>query len=237
MSSAGGLKRAYRHVGVVNVQGGFQVLIDGLPLRTPGKKVFELPTEALAQAIAAEWEWQKGKRPLSLSMPLTGLAATAIDQPKPRDMVVDHLLKYLHTDVTIVRSEPGPLQDRQAKAHNPLLDFARVKMGWDLFPTESIYGSTQQSEAVAAARAWLQGLDAWHLASAGQLTATCKSIVIAAALLSGDITPAQGLAAASVEEDFQLEEWGPVEAAHDLDLADNRTRVWSAVLLPKLLRL
>lgn len=43
------------------------------------------------------------------------LAAMAIDQPKPRDKVVEHILKYIHTDAAVVRYEPGRLATRQAQ--------------------------------------------------------------------------------------------------------------------------
>ena len=37
---------------------GWEVVLDGRPLRTPGKLPLILPTEALARAIAAEWDAQ-----------------------------------------------------------------------------------------------------------------------------------------------------------------------------------
>lgn len=81
------------------------------------------------------------------------------------------------------------------------------------------------------------GLDHWHLAAAEQLTSTCKSVVLAAALLRGHIGPAEALAAARLEEDFQVEEWGRVEAGHDLDEADLRSRVFAPSLFVRLLQM
>src|SRR3546814_5054382 len=48
-------------------QGGYAVLVDGRPVRTPAKALLILPTEQLAAAIAAVWKGQgeedrKGKR-------------------------------------------------------------------------------------------------------------------------------------------------------------------------------
>ncbi len=45
------------------------------------------------------------------------------------------------------------------------------------------------------------------------------------------------LRAARVEEDCQIEEWGSVEAGHDLDQADYTTRIASAAVFLKLLQL
>lgn len=54
------------------------------------------------------------------TMPLMSLAATAIDQPKPREKVIDTLIRYLDTDAVCCREEPGKLADFQAQVrlHN-----------------------------------------------------------------------------------------------------------------------
>ena len=49
------------------------------------------------------------------TMPLMSLAATAIDQPKPRQKVTDTMLQYLDTDAICCREEPGKLATHQAK--------------------------------------------------------------------------------------------------------------------------
>lgn len=170
------------------------------------------------------------------AMPLTSLAATALDEPKPRQRVVDDLLKYVHTDAACVRYDPGPLADRQAKAFDPLLEWAAKELGWgQLRASADIAGPSQPPESVEAVRRWLAGLGAWRLAAAEQLTAACKSVVLAAALLHGRVTPGEALAASRLEEDFQIEDWGSVEAAHDLDAADQRTRVAAPAVLARLL--
>ncbi len=81
------------------------------------------------------------------------------------------------------------------------------------------------------------GMDVWHLAATEQLTATCKSLVLAAALVRGAIGPGEALAAARLEEDFQAEEWGRVEAGHDLDEADIRSRLFGPSVFLRLLQL
>lgn len=80
------------------------------------------------------------------------------------------------------------------------------------------------------------GLDSWHLAAAEQLTAACKSVVLAAALLRGRLGAAEALEAARLEEAFQIEDWGMVEAGHDLDAADLATRVAAPAVMVGLLR-
>eukprot|EP00879_Flechtneria_rotunda_P009007 GHRR01009430.1.p1 GENE.GHRR01009430.1~~GHRR01009430.1.p1 ORF type:complete len:397 (+),score=186.38 GHRR01009430.1:440-1630(+) len=214
---------------------GYQLLLRKHPIKTPAQHGLVLPTRSLALAIAAEWEWLPEGKPVPHLMPLMGLAATAIDQPRGRKAVIDSLLKYVHTDGACIRYEPGPLQRRQQRIFDPLLQWASEQLDWDLVTSDSIFGTTQSDQAVAAVEQYLKGLDAWHLAAAEQLISASKSVVIAAALLHNRVTIGQAVAAARVEEDFQLEDWGMVEAGHDLDIADMQTRMGAPTVFIKLL--
>ncbi len=78
-------------------------------------------------------------------------------------------------------------------------------------------------------------LDLWHLAAAEQLTASCKSVVLATALMRGRVTAQEALDASRLEEDYQIEDWGMVEAGHDLDIADLGTRVAAPAVMVRLL--
>jgi len=51
--------RFYKEVSVDSVDGLHRVLLDGKPVKTPGGAVLALPTRALAQAIAGEWQAQE----------------------------------------------------------------------------------------------------------------------------------------------------------------------------------
>ena len=73
------MKRVYKQVTTRPAEGGWGIALDGRAMRTPGKNELVVPSEALAAAIAAEWDAQRDEiRPGA--MPLTRLAATAIDR-------------------------------------------------------------------------------------------------------------------------------------------------------------
>jgi hypothetical protein len=80
---------------------------------------------------------------------------------------------------------------------------------------------------------FLSGLDCWYLAAVEQLTYSGKSLLLALALTHGKLGLMEGLSAARLEELFQLEEWGEVEAGHDLDAVDVGSRVAAPVLMLK----
>ncbi len=51
--------------------GGFEIALDGRALRTPGRRPMRFASEALAWAVAAEWDSQTGSRGIEPStMPL-----------------------------------------------------------------------------------------------------------------------------------------------------------------------
>src|SRR5438094_775531 len=82
------MKRVYAAVDVRPVDRGWSVALDGKPMRTPGKNELILPSQALAAAIAAEWDSQRDEiRPAT--MPLTRLAATAIDRTAAQRDLID----------------------------------------------------------------------------------------------------------------------------------------------------
>src|SRR3546814_9450543 len=73
------MKRFYKTATAEPREGGAVVLLDGRLLRTPAKAEMRLPALPLAQAIATEWDAQTTEI-APLRMPLTRLAATAIDR-------------------------------------------------------------------------------------------------------------------------------------------------------------
>ena len=58
------------------------------------------------------------------------------------------------------------------------------------------------------------GLDPWRLAAVEQLTYSGKSLLLAFALSAGRLTLKEALEAVRLEEIFQSEEWGEVEAGN-----------------------
>src|ERR1051326_7562088 len=70
------MKRVYKKATARTVEGGWGVALDGRPMRTPARQELIVPSAALAEAIAAEWEAQQDEvRPAT--MPLTRRPATA----------------------------------------------------------------------------------------------------------------------------------------------------------------
>ena len=72
-------QRFYQAVSVEPQEaGGYAVLLDGRPVKTPARRTLAAPTQALAQALADEWEAQREMIDPA-AMPLTRLANSIID--------------------------------------------------------------------------------------------------------------------------------------------------------------
>src|SRR5207302_3456736 len=121
------MKRFYKETAVDAGDGGWRVLLDGKPMRTPAKAVLTAPTRALADAIASEWSNVPEKAEINTAhLPLTRLAATGLDRVTgQRERVIDDTAKYAGTDLLCYRaSNPDSLVKRQQETWQPLLDWA-----------------------------------------------------------------------------------------------------------------
>jgi ATP synthase mitochondrial F1 complex assembly factor 2 len=217
------------------LQGAYQVYLDRRVLKTPARQPLTLPTEPLALAIAAEWEWQR-QRIEPNTMPLMSLAATAIDQPQHRDIVIETMVSYIAADPVICRLDASPLAEKQAAVLNPVLAWMENHVGVALEPSCSIFAEDPPETALDGVRRFLQSFDDWELAAAEQLAATCKSVCLALKAVRGGMSIDDVLRAARVEEDHQIAEWGLVEGGHDLDLADMKVRVAAPCVFLGLIR-
>ena len=52
-------KRFYEDVTVEPADDGFTVRLDGRPVKTPGKRLLTMPSQAMADHVAREWQAQQ----------------------------------------------------------------------------------------------------------------------------------------------------------------------------------
>ncbi|PRX35480.1 Chaperone required for the assembly of the F1-ATPase [Meinhardsimonia xiamenensis] len=194
--------------------GGWEVLLDGRPLRTPAKAPLILPTEALARAIAAEWQAQ-GEEIDPAAMPMTRTANTAIDRVRAHRADVEReLAGYGETDLTCYRAEaPQALAALQAEAWDPLLDWAHARFGARLLPVEGIIHQPQDARALAALAEALAAVDEFRLAALHELVTLSGSLVIGLAAAEGMLAPEELWQRSRVDEEWQIAQWGRDEEA------------------------
>lgn len=222
------MKRFYKDVSVGPVEGGFGVLLDGRPVRTPGKNLLALPTEHLAAAIAAEWRGQ-GEEVIATSMPLLRLANSVIDGVAVnREGVVDAVMRFADNDLLCYRAhQPPDLVARQSAGWDPWLDWARRRHGANMTVAGGLNHVDQTQAALAALRQAVSALDPFALGALHVIASITGSLVLALAVADGAANGAQVFALSRIDETYQAEKWGEdAEAAkratalaHELDKA------------------
>lgn len=216
-------KRFWKAAAAVEVDGGFSVQLDGRAVKTPAKAAFLLPSAAMAEAAAAEWDAQKGAvRPET--MPVTRSANSAIDKLSVQfETVVDLLAAYGASDLLCYRAVgPAELIARQAEAWDPLLDWAAAELAAPLRVTQGIVHIEQPGESLIRLRALVAGLSAFELAAFHDLVAISGSLILGFAVVRGRVTADEAFAMSRIDETWQAELWGIDEDAAILEASKKR---------------
>ena len=221
------MKRFYKEADSVPAEGGMALLLDGRAVKTPARAALAVPTEELAEAIAAEWNAQ-GEDVDPRSMPLTGLANAAIDRVAPEPGIfAANLARYGEGDMLCYRAEgPRPLVERQAAAWDSLLAWARRRFDVEFEITTGILHRPQPIETVRRLAAAVSARDPFRLAALAPLVTISGSLIIALALSEGEIGLDEAWRAATVDEAWQAEQWG--EDALAAEALANRRREFDA---------
>lgn len=188
---------------------GFAVQLDGRAPRTPAGAALVLPSLALAQLIAAEWEAQAPHIELA-HMPATRLAFTAIDRiAATREQTVAEIARYADADHLCYRAPaPASLTERQAVQWDPLLAWADQALGLSFTPTEGVLHRPQSPQTLAAVAALAEGLDDFALAGLAYAVGLFGSVILALAVLRGRLPAEAAFDLARLDELFQEAQWG-----------------------------
>jgi len=215
-------KRFYKEVATKDEGGGVALLLDGKPVRTPGKAPLVLPTRALAEAVAGEWRAQ-GERIDPTTMPLTKLANSAIDGVSGREQgVIDDILAFAGADLLCYRARgPRGLVEAQETHWEPVLAWVKEALGVPLFLAKGIVHVAQPAASLDRIKETLAGSDAFGLAALHVMTSLTGSALLALAVVLGRMTPEVAWGAAHVDEDWQISQWG-----EDAEAAARRKNRW-----------
>ncbi len=203
------MKRFWKSVQVERDSDGWGIRLDGRPVKTPARAALVVPNEALAQAIAEEWRGvEENIDPRA--MPLTGIANAAIDRVAPeRRAFAGGLARYAEADLACYRSGwPPELAARQADAWDSLLGWARRRFDVDFSTTSGLMHVPQPQATVERLAHAVSALDPFGLAGLSPLVTIGGSLIAALAVLDKAITPEEAWESVSIDERWQLEQWG-----------------------------
>ncbi len=203
------MKRFYKAVTCEQTDGGWRVLLDGRAIKTASGKPQLVPTLALAEAMAAEWE-QQGEEIDPAAFRYRDLADYALDVIAPdRAMAIQHMLRFAETDTLCYRADPeDALHARQLEVWEPLLTAAEHR--WDIHfaRISGVIHQAQPPATLARLSAVLAAENDLSLAALQTLASLAASMVIGLAALAPAADPEALWNAANLEEDWQAELWG-----------------------------
>ena len=209
------MKRFYKAAGITPQEdGGFGILLDGRPVRTPARALLALPNVALGEAVAAEWAGQ-GEEIDPASMPFTGFANAALDQIAPDPArFAESISVYGESDLLCYRADgPAELVRRQEEQWQPLLDWAASHYDIRFAVTQGVLHVAQPPETLDRLREAVAAQPPFLLAPLSPLVGIAGSLVIGLAVLEGAFDLPRLWQAAELDELWQAEQWGDDDEA------------------------
>lgn len=204
------MKRFWKAANIVENDDGFAVELDGRPIKTPNRRPLIVPTAALAQAIAAEWDGQGEEFDLK-AMPLTALAQGAIDQVAVnRDHVIGRIAAYANSDTLYFRADDrqSELAAEQAREWGPLLEWAGGRYDIGFETVAGILHRDQPEATIERLREVVAAQDDFVLAAMLQLAGLVDSLILVLALVEGERDADALWPIAHLEELWQERQWG-----------------------------
>ncbi|SEM65670.1 Chaperone required for the assembly of the F1-ATPase [Loktanella fryxellensis] len=189
--------------------GGWAVDLDGRAVKTPYKSALIVPSRAMADAIAAEWQAQ-GERIDPGTMPVTRATNSAIDKVAPqRDDVAALLAAYGESDLLCYRAtQPDALIARQNAAWDPWLAWSAQALDAPLHVTSGIMPVDQPQASLDRLHVRVRQLDNFAMTGFYDLVQLSGSLVLALAVIAGKLPAAQAWDISRIDEDFQISQWG-----------------------------
>lgn len=208
------MKRFYKAVTVAPVEAGHAILLDGKNMKTPGGKPVHVPTVALAEAMAREWEAQETEIDFR-HMPLVRLAHSAVESgAEGASAFRDEIVKYAGNDLLLYRADgPDSLVREQEKHWDPVLTALTETHGVTFAPTVGIIHQPQPAETLAALRATLADENHFALVALMQMVSLTGSALLTLAYRHNLIDSGTVWTAAHVDEDHNTRLWGEDDEA------------------------
>ena len=232
-------RRFWSAVRVEPAERGFRLMLDGRPVLTPAKAELRLPTRAMAEAVAAEWQ-AVGDVVDPMAMPVTRSVNAAIDKVTPQFAEVAGLIAaYGGSDLLCYRAvAPTELIARQAAGWDPLLNWAAKALGAPLQVTTGIAPVPQPATSLAALAARVRALTPFGLTALHDLVSLSGSLILGLAATEGHLPPDTLWPLSRIDEDWQARLWGrdpEAEAAAARKEADFRHafRFWALCNQPE----
>ena len=202
-------KRFYDAVRLDEGPDGFTILLDGRTVRTPARAELRVAGRALAEEIAREWDAQK-EHIDPAAMPVTRSANTALDRVRGREEeVIKEIVEYAGADLLCYRAEsPEGLVELQSAHWDPVLEWVKEDLGSEFLAEKGISHFAQPRQSLNLIRSVLALKNFYELTPVYTITTLTGSALLALGHVQGHLSADEVWAAANVDEDWQISQWG-----------------------------
>lgn len=204
-------RRNWQHVKIRQQGTLFSIYLDEQTLKTTGGAELRLPTKALAELIASEWNETEFQGKIDLAdMPMTRRAFGVIGYLNDhRIEAIDQILNYAAHELLCHRApKSSPLSIRQDAEWEPILNWAERKLHAPLIQFEGIMPQPQPLTSLANLRQCVDCLSVFSLAAFIDMVTLSGSFLLALAVLHGRLKPIGAWRLSRLEEEWQIEHWG-----------------------------
>ncbi|VBB26499.1 unnamed protein product [Acanthocheilonema viteae] len=204
----------------------YNIFLDKRCLVTPKQNPVKIHSEALALAIAEEWNMQKDELKTNL-MRLTSLIFTAIDNPMSLEKsdLMSQVLQFLDKDTILYRLEENTnLLELEETNWNPVVEWVNWK--YIVFP-EAVVDNNSRIRLTNQ----LSDYSFLQLLGLQYATESLKSLLLTLATISSHLHVDEAVELAVLEQKYQSDIWGKVEWAHDIEREELISRLSAGVLL------
>lgn len=200
------MKKFYHLVAVNHYPEGYAVLLDGKPVKTQQGRPLLCPTQALAEAMMAEWIAQQ-EDILPETMPLNQIMITCLDKVDGhRAGLEQEVLGYFDTDlVCYLSTDPPPIYERQQAIWLPLLAELEKSFGISILTSTGLNPLRQNEAAHAAIATYVHNLDDYAFTVLQLITAETGSLLLALVFMINLRDAEQVFQASKIEETYKAE--------------------------------
>lgn len=200
------MKRFYQNVSIATATGGYEIHLDGKPVKTPTRNILRSKILPLAEAMAEEWQNQ-GEKICPDTMPVTQLVMTSIDKISPQRAAHQaEILEYLDTDLLCYRApETENFGRRQKEVWDPILEWFAGRYGTALATTTQLTALRHPLLAHERVKAEVEQLDDLRFTILHLVTAETGSLILGLAFLNEALDPEQIFQASLVEDILRAE--------------------------------
>lgn len=213
-------KKFYKEAHVVKTKDYYEVDLDKRKLKSPYGNILKFPNEALAHAVALEWNSQPETIKLH-QFPLTSLCFSAADNVEDRtpNQIVEATVKFLKTDTILYFMDDVPeLYSQQKKEWGAVIEWVNTRFEITVEHTTGFIFPKISDNAVPTLTNHLLSFDKTSLLAFEKMSGVLKSVILTLAVIDRHLPADKAVELALLEQRFQTSKWGNVEWHHDVEL-------------------